>query len=67
MSCDNCSEGNFLPGNPTGTFTKDGTYFMAGPAVSTDAVMLLTDAFGLPLMNCKILADNFSKHLGCDM
>ena len=31
------------------------------------AVVLLTDAFGLPLVNCKIMADLFAKEVGCDV
>ncbi|KAF8903658.1 dienelactone hydrolase endo-1,3,1,4-beta-D-glucanase [Gymnopilus junonius] len=34
---------------------------------SKRTVLLLTDAFGLPLKNCKIMADKFSKILKCDV
>jgi len=67
MSCENCSKGAVLPGSPAGTLTEDGAYFIAGPEPSTRVVVLLTDAFGLPLVNCKIIADNFSKSLDCDV
>jgi len=47
----------------------DGAYFAAGSDAtqSTKAVLLLTDVFGLPLKNSKILADVFAKEVGCDV
>lgn len=77
MACPNCAEGAFLPGEPTGTINSDfqGAYYAPGPlsgddgtsASSKRAVILLTDAFGLPLKNCKIMADDLAKRLGCDV
>jgi len=70
MSCDNCSKGLVLPGDPTGTIGPDGAYLASAPpsdVTLTHAVVLLTDAFGLPLKNCKILADALSNRLGCDV
>ena len=75
MACPNCTEGGFLPGEPTGTINShfQGAYYSPGPplsdgtSASNRAVILLTDAFGLPLKNCKIIADDLAKHLECDV
>jgi len=76
MVCPNCAEGDFLPGEPTGSINPDfqGAYYAPGPLSSSDgtpsdqrAVLLLTDAFGLPLKNCKIMADDLAKRLECDV
>jgi carboxymethylenebutenolidase len=70
MSCPDCSTGEFLPGEPTGTTSTQGAYFSPAPVAPEDpkrAVILLTDAFGLPVKNCKILADNLAKRLNCDV
>ena len=44
-------------------------YFHPAPdgAPSSRAIVLLTDVFGLPLKNCKIMADEFAKRVGCDV
>ncbi|KAE9397997.1 dienelactone hydrolase endo-1,3,1,4-beta-D-glucanase [Gymnopus androsaceus JB14] len=66
-SCSDCKRGKILPGEPAGTMVKD-AYFAAGPEGNTSrAVILLTDIYGLPLVNSKILADNISKQLSCDV
>lgn len=74
MACPSCAEGAFLPGEPTGTISSDfqGAYYAPGPlsdgtATSKRTVLLLTDAFGLPLKNCKIMADDLAKRLECDV
>jgi len=74
MACPNCVEGAFLPGEPTGTINSDfqGAYYAPGSlsdgtSTSKRAVLLLTDAFGLPLKNCKIIADDLAKRLECDV
>ena len=74
MACPNCVEGAFLPGEPTGTINSDfqGAYYAPGPlsdgtSTSKRAVLLLTDAYGLPLKNCKIMADYLAKRLECDV
>jgi len=72
MSCPDCTTGGFLPGEPTGTFSTQGAYFAPAPAAAQDsrtkrAVLLLTDAFGLPLKNSKIIADDLAKRLNCDV
>ncbi|KAF8148245.1 dienelactone hydrolase endo-1,3,1,4-beta-D-glucanase [Crassisporium funariophilum] len=71
MSCPKCKEGFVLPGEPTGTIEKDfeGAYF--APALveesSKHVIIFLTDGFGLPLNNCKLMADNLAKRLACDV
>ncbi|KAH0581390.1 Protein AIM2 [Termitomyces sp. J132] len=68
MSCPDCTSGNFLPGEPTGVLSTQGAYLAAGATQpSKRAVILLTDVFGLPLNNCKIIADHFAKELDCDV
>ena len=66
--CPHCINGSVLEGEPTGTMI-DGAYFAAGTdaSLSTKAVILLTDVFGLPLKNSKILADVYAKEVGCDV
>ncbi|KAJ7629577.1 hypothetical protein B0H17DRAFT_1150556 [Mycena rosella] len=68
MSCPDCFKGAVLEGEPTGIISSqfDGAYFATG-GTSKRAIILLTDIFGLPLKNPKILADNFAKHLECDL
>ena len=51
------STGAYLTKSPTA----------AHPGESTVAIILLTDAFGLPLKNSKIIADTLSERLGCDV
>lgn len=70
MSCDNCTKGCVLPGEPVGSILPefDGAYFTPGPEGSTKrAIVLLSDAFGLPLVNNKLIADHFAKSLSCDV
>ncbi|KAG6830055.1 hypothetical protein H0H87_009405 [Tephrocybe sp. NHM501043] len=68
MSCPDCVSGEFLPGQPTGVLSTQGAYLAAGTTQpSKRAIVLLTDIFGLPLKNCKIIADHFAKELGCDV
>ncbi len=81
--CPRCKEGSLLSGEPTGSILGDfqGAYFAPAPESHTEdavpssesesrkksTVLLLTDAFGLPLKNCKIMADELAKRLGCDV
>ncbi|KJA16308.1 hypothetical protein HYPSUDRAFT_71469 [Hypholoma sublateritium FD-334 SS-4] len=81
--CPRCKEGSLLSGEPTGSIVADfqGAYFASAPEPQTEGagassesadnkkstVLLLTDAFGLPLKNCKIMADELAKRLGCDV
>ncbi|KZT19448.1 dienelactone hydrolase endo-1,3,1,4-beta-D-glucanase [Neolentinus lepideus HHB14362 ss-1] len=72
MSCPQCSQGFILPGEPEGEITNVtsiNAYLHRAPegSTSTRAVFLFTDIFGLQLKNSKILADTFSKRLGCDV
>ena len=74
MSCPNCVEGAFLSGEPKGTINSDfqGAYYAPGPpndgtSTCKRAILLFTDAFGLPLKNCKIMADDLAKRLECDV
>lgn len=68
-SCPDCTKGVELSGEPTGVILDiQGAYFAAGPQeTSSRAIILLTDIFGLPLKNSKILADNLAKRLNCDV
>jgi len=81
--CPRCKEGSLLSGEPTGSIVAEfqGAYFAPAPEPQTEdagpsseggglkkcTVLLLTDAFGLPLKNCKIMADELAKRLGCDV
>ncbi|KAJ7634742.1 dienelactone hydrolase endo-1,3,1,4-beta-D-glucanase [Roridomyces roridus] len=72
MSCPDCISGAFLPGEPAGAFELHGAYHASPPATATEAqtkraIVLLTDAFGLPLKNCKIIADRLAERLCCDV
>jgi hypothetical protein len=67
MSCPDCFRGSVLLGEPTGNFV-DGTYLATHPERTSErAIILLTDIFGLPLKNPKILADSPATHLKCDV
>lgn len=71
MVCPQCKDGQLLPGEPEGQILKDfqGAYYAPGPEGSSSkrTILLLTDAFGMPLKNCKIIADNLAKRVGCDV
>jgi len=71
MSCPKCQEGFVLPGDPIGTIDQDflGAYHASAPNGETSqrALIFLTDGFGLPLKNCKLMADNLAKRLECDV
>ena len=78
MSCPRCQEGSILSGEPKGTIENGllgNSYFSPAPAAEANtpdvspkkAILLLTDAFGLPVNNCKIIADELAKRLGCDV
>ncbi|THG94999.1 hypothetical protein EW026_g6571 [Hermanssonia centrifuga] len=68
MSCEQCTQGYVLPGEPAGSIV-DGAYFHPAPEGSpkSSAIVLLTDIFGLPLKNSKLIADELSKGVGCDV
>ncbi|KAF4603375.1 AB hydrolase superfamily protein [Pleurotus pulmonarius] len=68
MSCPDCKKGNVLPGEPTGSISTAGAYYAPGPSPHAKrAVLLLTDVFGLPLKNSKLIADALAKRLECDV
>ncbi|KAH8114346.1 dienelactone hydrolase endo-1,3,1,4-beta-D-glucanase [Phellopilus nigrolimitatus] len=63
--CEHCKAGGELPGEPKGV-VLDGAYFAEG-ADHTKAIVFLTDAFGLALVNSKIMADQLAEKVGCDV
>ncbi|KAI0283913.1 dienelactone hydrolase endo-1-3,1,4-beta-D-glucanase [Russula aff. rugulosa BPL654] len=69
MSCTYCYKGFALPGEPKGTIVGQ-DYFTAAPNDATQptkAIILLTDFFGLPLPNPRILADQLAEQVGVDV
>ncbi|KAL1744446.1 dienelactone hydrolase [Schizophyllum fasciatum] len=71
MSCPNCIRGVVLQGDPKGIMRGDLDAYLASPKLptvpSTRAIVLLTDIFGLNLVNSKLMADRFSQELACDV
>ncbi|KZT55529.1 alpha/beta-hydrolase [Calocera cornea HHB12733] len=69
--CENCTKGTKLPGKPTGNMVNIGgidTYVAPpprplAPGNEHKAVVIFTDALGLPLGNSQIIADGFAKEL----
>jgi len=69
-ACENCTKGFELPGEPTGSIIPEfnGAYLAKGPEGYTKrAVVYLTDIFGLPLKNSKLMADELAQKLSCDV
>lgn len=69
MSCPDCYKGFVLPGEPQGSMVGP-NYFTPARGDSsqpTKAIVLLTDIFGLPLPNPKIVADHLAEHVGVDV
>ena len=69
MSCTYCYKGFALPGEPKGTMVGQ-DYFTAAPNDATQrtkAIVLLTDIFGLPLPNPRIVADQLAEQVGVDV
>jgi carboxymethylenebutenolidase len=69
MSSTYCYKGFALPGEPKGTIVGQ-DYFTAAPNDATQrtkAVILLTDIFGLPLPNPRIVADQLAEQVGVDV
>lgn len=75
--CENCVAGHRLPGEPTGQIILvEGmhSYFRSATSTSAEhegapekkAIVLLTDAFGLPMPNGQIIVDALVKDLGVD-
>lgn len=59
-------QGHVIEGTPAGTL-EDAAYFHPGSSDSKIAVVLLTDIFGLKLVNPKLIADQYSQRLKCDV
>ena len=70
MTCENCFKGFVLPGEPSGSMVGT-AYFHPAPSPtpenSKQAIVLLSDIFGLTLVNCKIQADVLSEKLNMDV
>ncbi|KAF8478074.1 dienelactone hydrolase endo-1-3,1,4-beta-D-glucanase [Russula ochroleuca] len=69
MTCTYCYKGFVLPGEPKGSMVGQ-DYFTAAPNDATQrtkAIVLLTDIFGLPLPNPRIVADHLAEHVGVDV
>ena len=69
MSCTYCYKGFALPGEPKGSMVGL-DYFTPAPndaAQQSKAIILLTDVFGLPLPNPRIVADHLAEHVGVDV
>ena len=69
MSCTYCYKGFVLPGEPKGSMVGP-DYFTPAPSGATDrskAIVLLTDIFGLPLPNPRIVADHLAENIGVDV
>jgi len=65
--CKDCISGVTHEGIPEGTLTKIGgvDVYVATPTIDypkDKVVLFLTDAFGLPLVNNKLLADDFARN-----
>ncbi|KAI6115804.1 Alpha/Beta hydrolase protein [Pisolithus croceorrhizus] len=78
MSRPDCDSGSILAGKPTGSVVKvNGTDAYFAPAPPSDSapsesngsvgVVLLSDAFGIPLVNTKLIADKLANELQCDV
>ncbi|KAG8891657.1 hypothetical protein FRC00_013316 [Tulasnella sp. 408] len=75
--CPDCLSGYILPGEPSGEMIKavssspeaylSSKHTKASEGGQKKAIVLLTDVFGLPLVNCKILADAFNERVGVDV
>lgn len=72
MSCPRCAEGYILPDEPKGSILPDfsGAYLAPNPDAETPSdrtVIVLTDVFGLPAKNPKLIADTLAERLRCDV
>jgi hypothetical protein len=57
-----------LPGEPKGSMDGPNYFTPArGFTQPTKAIVLLTDVFGLPMPNPKIVADHLAEHVGVDV
>lgn len=74
MGCPDCTRGSILDGTPSGTVKKVNgvdAYLVSGVSdptlTQTFGVIFLTDAFGLELVNSKLIAHKIAKVLACDV
>ncbi|KAJ7073540.1 dienelactone hydrolase endo-1,3,1,4-beta-D-glucanase [Mycena belliarum] len=72
MSCPDCISGALITGEPTGYIDASGAYHAPAPSTASEtqktrSILLFTDAFGLPLNNCKLIADTLAARLACDV
>ncbi|KAN0087704.1 Dienelactone hydrolase [Tylopilus felleus] len=73
MSCPDCVRGSILDGTPSGTIKKVDNvdaYFVTGASEQqpkTFGVVILTDAFGLEMVNSKLIADRIANELACNV
>ncbi|TFK68444.1 alpha/beta-hydrolase [Pluteus cervinus] len=72
MSCPDCTTGGLLAGEPKGQTSILNAYFSPAPLADQDqasdnAILLLTDAFGLSVKNGKVLGDMLAERLKCDV
>lgn len=68
--CPSCIQGYRLAGEPTGEMVSIGdqqAYLRTGGTQGGKAVVILPDAFGLPIPNTQIIADRLSKKLGIEV
>ena len=69
MTCTYCYKGFILPSEPKGSIVGQ-AYFIPAPTnmtQQTKAIVLLTDIFGLPLPNPRIVADHLAEQVGVDV
>lgn len=70
--CERCVQGGILEGECTGRM-EEGAYFAPAPGSGPlsggpkTCLVLLTDIFGLPLNNSKLIADEMAKKTGADV
>ncbi|KAF8578489.1 dienelactone hydrolase endo-1,3,1,4-beta-D-glucanase [Ramaria rubella] len=64
--CEQCVQGNLLNGTPEGSF-EGPAYYHPASTPSKRAIIISTDIFGLKLINSKLIADQYSKRLNCDV
>ena len=70
MTCTCCYKGFFLPGEPKSSMVSPNYFTPAQASDTTErtkAIVLLTDIFGLPVPNPRIIADHLTEHVGIDV
>jgi carboxymethylenebutenolidase len=69
MTSTSCRKGFLIHGEPKGSMVGP-DYFAPAPSDATErtkAIVLLTDIFGLPSPNPKIIADHLAEHVHVDV